>query len=264
MKEGRKPLDPEVLAQARIAWETSPRWGAQWLIDLYALPVTKSELLAIAKEQGWEKFRERFSATIPAEHLKDVMDNHHGITDEETHPDDGAIIGKYDPKFRKQAYKMALLGMAAEDIADSFDVNVSTLRSWMERYPEFGAAIKKGRAIADAKVSHALYKRATGFEIMEYKTNVVEGVVEVTPVPKRILGDVAAQKFWLINRQPHLWKERVEVKEQMTIDLGPSKEELDAIYAAAEAKIREQNESLRARIERFGILAAQGAPHEKQ
>ena len=40
---------------------------------------------------------------------------------------------------------------------------------WKEKHPEFLQSVKRGKKIADAKVSNALYSRAVGFECDEDK-----------------------------------------------------------------------------------------------
>src|SRR5262249_15534732 len=67
--------------------------------------------------------------------------------------------------------------------------------------------IKDGKASADARVAHALYTRALGYEYPDFHVG-ARGLV--TSVMRHCPGDVAAQIFWLKNRQPRLWRDRRE------------------------------------------------------
>lgn len=69
-------------------------------------------------------------------------------------------------------------------IAKKIGIAKSTLCDWKNKYPEFADAIKKSKEFADFEVEQALYKKAK-------------------------MGDVTAQIFWLKNRQPRKWRDKV-------------------------------------------------------
>lgn len=242
--------------EIRCAWETDPRWGCQWLIDEHRLKIGRDAIIKRAQQEGWSKIRDRLTAKLPRKVIAHIMEERKNEpTEENTYPvNDADVGGKYEDWMRKAAYKVALLGGGLEDIADVLEVSPSTVVRWMETKPEFGAVMRKGRMLADANVAHTLYKRATGQEITEYKVNAVNGDVIVTPVPKQVMGDVAAQKFWLINRQPKLWRERVEVQEEVTVSLGAPKEVLEDIYARAHEKLSQQAADMEGRLERLARM----------
>lgn len=124
---------------------------------------------------------------------------------------------KYKAAFNKQVYKFSLLGATDEEIADFFEIEVSTLNLWKVQHPRFMESIKKGKIDADAEVSKSLFKRATGYTYLETTFEIVAGhdVVTETPegelikepayrkrvVVKEVPPDVAAQNIWLKNRR---------------------------------------------------------------
>lgn len=143
---------------------------------------------------------------------------------------ESAGLGKYRIEFCRVAHSIALLGGTPETLAKSLGVSEQTVRNWLDTYPEFNIAWVGGKDFADAKVAEALFKRAVGFKevVEDFKTE--KG--ELVPIEKTIVfaPDVQAQQFWLKNRQPHNWKDKVEVQEEISIAL-PDLKAADAFYA---------------------------------
>lgn len=108
----------------------------------------------------------------------------------------------------------AMSGLTDEQIADNLSIAVCTLYEYKKKYPEFADALKKGKDIADAQVVNALYKTATGFVYYEETTNAVGDVVSVQKYAK---PNTTAQIFWLKNRQPDRWRDKTEVKADITM-----------------------------------------------
>ena len=62
------------------------------------------------------------------------------------------------------ARNYCLLGATNEHLACFFEVTSRTVDNWIATHPEFAAAVKEGRAIADARVARGLYDRAVGYD----------------------------------------------------------------------------------------------------
>lgn len=148
----------------------------------------------------------------------------------------GGRPSKYDPKYEKQAFKLALLGSTDKDLANFFEVSEATINNWKIEHPAFLESIKKGKEEADAKVVKSLFKRATGAVIPDSypvkkskKTEAGEETetVEFIPMKKHLPPDVTAQIFWLKNRQPEKWRDShsidTKVKHQTEQELDLSK-----------------------------------------
>jgi hypothetical protein len=116
----------------------------------------------------------------------------------------------YDPSFVAQAEKLALLGATDMEIADFFEVSVRTIQRWKNSYPEFCHSLKAGKEEADAKVERSLFQRATGFEHDSVKIFCQEGQVIEAPFREYVVPDTTAAIFWLKNRQPAEWRDRME------------------------------------------------------
>ena len=76
-------------------------------------------------------------------------------------------------------------GLYIKDIAAKMGISVSTVYDWMNKNPKIAAAIKKGRDKSIDMVENALFKSA-------------------------ISGNVTAMIFYLKNRAPERYKDRVD------------------------------------------------------
>ena len=76
-------------------------------------------------------------------------------------------------------------GLYIKDIAAKMGISVTTVYDWMNKNPKIAAAIKKGRDKSIDMVENALFKSA-------------------------INGNVTAMIFYLKNRAPERYKDRVE------------------------------------------------------
>lgn len=85
----------------------------------------------------------------------------------------------------------------------------------MSRFPAVSAALKKGKEPVDIQVENALLKRALGYEYEETYTDIEDQgggrtKKHVRKVKKHMPGDTTAMIFWLKNRKPEQWREKVE------------------------------------------------------
>lgn len=104
-------------------------------------------------------------------------------------------------------------GLINKQIAYKMGINVATLYEWQDRFPEFAEAIKRGKKIIDKQVENSLLKRALGYQYEEetWGKNYDEQQVLIKRVVKSQAPDVTAQIFWLKNRRPEEFKDKVEV-----------------------------------------------------
>ena len=105
---------------------------------------------------------------------------------------------------------MAKLGATDKDLADAFDVTEMTINRWKSDHPAFLLSLKSGKHFADAEVASKLFHRATGYEHPDVDIKVVDGQIVITDLVKHYPPDTTAAIFWLKNRRPDLWREKVE------------------------------------------------------
>ncbi len=118
-------------------------------------------------------------------------------------------------------------GMVNREIAEAMGISRQTLDKWMKKFPQMGAVMKCGKEVADRKVENALYERCTGkivrlkkpFKVKrtEYDEKTGKKVKEYEELvdaeqEEYIPADTKAIQFWLINRKPEKWKQKVEIE----------------------------------------------------
>ena len=146
---------------------------------------------------------------------------------------------KYKPEFAKIAEQMCNLGATDPQLAEAFDVTISTITLWKVTYPEFSAAIKISKDNADNLVEQSLYKRALGYECEEIDIRVIEGQIVETKVKKVYPPDPTAMIFWLKNRQKEKWRDKQEVQHSGSILTEMTDEQLEAAIKAKQEKLNE-------------------------
>ena len=101
-------------------------------------------------------------------------------------------------------------GLTDEQIAKNMGIVTSTFYEWKKKEKDFSETLKKGKEVVDFEVENALLKRALGYE---YEEETYENGVLTKKVKKQVAPDTTAQIFWLKNRKPNTWKDRVETDE---------------------------------------------------
>ena len=128
-------------------------------------------------------------------------------------------------------------GLTNIQIAENMGVAERTFTEWVARFPAISAALKRGKEPVDTQVENALLKRALGYEYDEVTEETErfpvgkpdedgeQRFIEKTKVKTKrvtVLPDVTAQIFWLKNRKPKQWRDRVEQAVSIdTEDLSP-------------------------------------------
>jgi hypothetical protein len=150
------------------------------------------------------------------------------------HP--GGRPTNYKAEYSAQVEKLCRLGATDKEIADFFGVSEVTINAWKKAHPQFLMSIKSGKMLADANVADRLYQRAMGFEHDSEEIKVVPtgrtkprpdnqedeeqetttpaaedhpAIVRV-PIKKIYPPDTGAAIFWLKNRQPKKWRDKIE------------------------------------------------------
>lgn len=280
-------MTPEQWASTRATWEADPRKALPWLIQELGLPVSAEALRLRARSEGWEKGQVAEPVTKLAENPKLVKAKPKlaefpkpklgaEIQSIETTPNSfkgdevlarvvNETLGRptlYRPEYAAQAHRLCLLGATDEELGEFFGVTEQTINNWKNSFPDFFESIRLGKMSADSNVAESLYRRATGCSHPDTSINVVNGEVILTEVIKHYPPETAAAKLWLLNRQPRKWKDRVEVKEDININVFPPREVLDAVYADSMRRSTERAKVLEGRRERLGIVIENGGLHE--
>lgn len=247
--------------KARRLWEADARPGYAWLVREMALPVSRVAVSRRAKADGWEK------RTLEAEGAG-AMKGKPEVTQEvtptpkvtqkvtqEVTPAKGAAgrPSDYREEYADQAERLCLLGFTRERLAEFFGVDERTVYRWQEKHPQFRHAIWRGGALADAEVAHGLFNRAKGAVVPETHVSNYQGEITRTEIDRHYPPETAAARLWLKNRQPELWRDKVEVEEKPDIAIVDSAE-LGRIYHDALDHAAKVEQDMRGRAERLGLV----------
>lgn len=117
----------------------------------------------------------------------------------------------------------ARAGLTDRQIAKNMGIAYSTFNKYKKDYIELMEALKKGKEVVDLEVEGKLYERAIGFHYTE--TKVTEEVnalgqktVRTETINKYALPDTTAQIFWLKNRMPTKWRNKVIIEDDSQLD----------------------------------------------
>ena len=124
--------------------------------------------------------------------------------------------------------KLYAEGKTDEQVAHVLNITARTLRFW-KKDPDFLSAPKKAKDLIDACVERSLFERATGYSFASEKIFCHEGRVTRVKCIEHIPPDPTSMIFWLKNRQPERWREKVDkgeddrlINQELTFDDIPS------------------------------------------
>jgi len=129
----------------------------------------------------------------------------------------GGRPSKFKPEFQEQAKQLAELGATDAQMAKFFGVTETTLNNWKKSHAKFFESLKLGKAVADDRVEKSLFQRANGYEHEEEKIHFDRwGDVCRANTIKHYPPDTTACIFWLKNRRPDDWRDKVETQHTVT------------------------------------------------
>ena len=124
-------------------------------------------------------------------------------------------------------------GLTEEQIAKNMGVSRSTLSDYKVKYPDILRAIKNSKEVADREVENALFNKATGYTVKLKKPMKVRHVeydevsgrkvaeyerIEYIEEEVHVPADTTAQIFWLKNRKPNEWRDKVTVTDESSLE----------------------------------------------
>lgn len=130
-------------------------------------------------------------------------------------------------------------GLTDEQIAKNMGIARDTLIQWKKKYSDISDTLKRGKEVVDIQVENALLKRALGCTCKETTRelcmNKTTGNMEMTVtkvVEKELPPDTTAQIFWLKNRKPDKWRDKVVSKDD-------KEEKLDRFFDKIEGVLKD-------------------------
>lgn len=118
----------------------------------------------------------------------------------------------YRDEYATQAKKLCRLGATDKELGDFFGVTEQTINNWKNAHQSFFESLREGKDLADAEVADKLFKRATGYrhDAVKIVADAKTGAEHIVPYTEHYPPDTTACIFWLKNRQPKRWRDKVE------------------------------------------------------
>jgi len=151
----------------------------------------------------------------------------------------GGRPSKFDTIDKEQLSKLAKAGWTDKQVSDFFNINESTLNAWKKENLAFSKSLKNWKAEADHEVERSLFERAKGFVTSEDKVFGSGDEQRIEEVKKQYPPDTTACIFWLKNRQPKEWRDKVDHSHNHEYNGDPagiSDAELAEVIAGAGSK----------------------------
>ena len=128
---------------------------------------------------------------------------------------------KFKSEFTKKVEKLCKLGATDDEIADLLEVSTRTVYRWKTQNESFCQALRVGKDHADNRIERSLYQKAAGFRYTEQqaikiKTGPDTEEVAVVDVDKYQVPDTTSMIFWLKNRRPEKWRDKVDHAVEVT------------------------------------------------
>jgi hypothetical protein len=125
------------------------------------------------------------------------------------HP--GGRPTSFKPEMITQARFLAERGCTDAELSEFFGVTQTTINNWKLKHPEFFETLKAGKEASDTRVERSLFERATGYSHPDVHISTYMGETIVTPIVKHYPPDTTAMIFWLKNRRPAEWRDKVDI-----------------------------------------------------
>lgn len=116
----------------------------------------------------------------------------------------------FTPAIKKTLLFLAMKGCTDDEMAKIIRVTTPTLNNWKNAHPDFFDALKSNKLLADTEVERSLFERACGYSHEAVHISSYLGVITKTKIIKQYAPDPLCMIFWLKNRQPNNWKDRIE------------------------------------------------------
>lgn len=129
---------------------------------------------------------------------------------------------KYDPKQLGNVTELARNGATDREIAAFLGVTEQTFYNWLHCHAELVIALKLGKEASDERVVRSLYRRATGYSFDSEKIYQHQGEIIRAETVEHVPPDTTAAIFWLKNRRPKEWREKMDIEQTVTHEIGDS------------------------------------------
>lgn len=124
---------------------------------------------------------------------------------------------KFDTVNLDNVRLLAERGFTDKEMSNVFGITEQTWNNWKSAHPHFFESLKEWKRSADANVERALFERATGYSHPEDKIFNDSGKAMRVETVKHYPPDTTAGIFWLKNRQPDKWRDKVDIESEQDV-----------------------------------------------
>lgn len=125
---------------------------------------------------------------------------------------------RYSGDLLPVACALARHGATDVEIAAEIGVVESVIYVWKNKHPEFAEALKLGKKSYDDRVEMSLAKRAMGYTQKKVKVHFDKDKerFHAFEYEEDVAPDTTAMIFWLKNRQPLQWRDKIDIDAAMS------------------------------------------------
>src|SRR5258708_3015301 len=106
----------------------------------------------------------------------------------------------YRPEYAELARNYCQLGATNAQLSGFFKVAQRTIDNWIVNFPEFGAAVRGARVMADERMWRAVYERGIGYNYVVERTVLHQGEEKTLTRTVHCPADMRAAMIWFRNR----------------------------------------------------------------
>ena len=92
-------------------------------------------------------------------------------------------------------------------VAKALGIHIQTINKWKEKFPEILEAIREVKAEDDDQVERRLYDVCNGLTINK---TIIDDQGKVKTIQEELPPDITAIKFYLTNRRPDQWRNKID------------------------------------------------------
>ncbi len=125
------------------------------------------------------------------------------------------------PEFAEEARKFALAAASDEALARHFGIPLPTLHEWIATVPEFARAVRTGRKLGDVDLVDRFHQNGMGFThpaVKIFRPFKSGEEAPCVPYTQHHRPNTPAGIFWLVNRMPDQWRQKVVIEEKPSHD----------------------------------------------
>jgi len=126
--------------------------------------------------------------------------------------------------------QMLILGATDEEVYTTIGISKTCFGNWKNTNEELLTTIKRAKEYPDSNVVKSLYNQAIGYE---YKEDIVTKSGLRVTLTRHEKPNVIAAIFWLKNRLPADWRDKIEVDHHHTIEDGMNQKQDELVASGA-------------------------------